>query len=89
MDLLDKFGKFKSWRLFKTEYSLNHTFYFHWLQLTDTIPKAWKYIARNDINNNDSLAIKDHHIIQKTRIVSINKLNCERIILKFDFKYRK
>ena len=85
MDLLDKFEKFKSWRLFKTEYSLNHTFYFHWLQLTN----AWKYIARNNINNNGSPTIKDHHIIRRTRKVSINKLNCERIILKFDFKYRK
>ena len=74
MDLLDKSGKFKNWHVFKTGYSLNPTFYFQWLQLTDAIAKAWKNIARNNINKNGSVTIKDHHIVQRTRIVSVNKL---------------
>ena len=43
------------------EYSFNHTFYFQWLQLTDDIPKAWKNIVQNNIKNNGSLTIRDHH----------------------------
>ena len=74
MDLLDNSGKFKSWHVFKAKYKLNHKFYFQWLQLTDAKPKAWKNIVQNDINNNGSLTIKDHRIIQKTRIISLNKL---------------
>ena len=48
--------------------------YFQWLQLTDAIPKAWKDIVQNNINNNGSLIIKDHDIILRTIMVSINKL---------------
>ena len=57
MDLLNNSGKFK------TEYNLNHKFYFQWLQITDAIPKAWKNIVQNNINNNGSLTIKDRHIM--------------------------
>ena len=79
MDLLDNSGKLKSWHVFKTEYNLNHKFYFQWLQLTDAIPKAWKNIVQNNINNNGSLTIKDHHVIRRTRIVSINKLTAREL----------
>ena len=74
MNLLDKSGKFKSWLTFKTECILRSLFYFQWLQLTEAIPKAWKNIFQNNINNNGSLIIKDHDIIRRTLIVSINKL---------------
>ena len=37
--------------------------------------KYWKNIIQNNINNNGSLTIKDHHIIWRTRIVSVSKLN--------------
>ena len=57
MDLLNNSGKFK------TEYNLNHKFYFQWLQITDAIPKSWKNIVQNNINNNGSLTIKDRHIM--------------------------
>ena len=50
MDLLDNFGKIKSWHVFKTEYNLNYKFYLLWLQLNDAIPKAWKNIIQNNIN---------------------------------------
>ena len=79
MDLLDNSGKFKSWHVFKTEYNLSHKFYFQWLQLTDAIPKAWKNNVQNNINNNDSFTIKDHYIIQSTRILSINKFTVRKL----------
>ena len=50
MDLLDNFGKIKSWYVFKMEYNLNYKFYLLWLQLNDAIPKAWKNIIQNNIN---------------------------------------
>ena len=37
--------------------------------------KHGKNFVQNNISNNGSLTIKNHHIIQRTRIVSINKLN--------------
>ena len=63
IDLLDKSGKFTSKTECKMEYNLNHTFYFQWLQIINDIPKAWKNIVQNTINNNGSLTIKDHQII--------------------------
>ena len=72
-------NKLKNFCVFKTEYNLNHKFYFQWLQLTDAIPKAWKNNVQNNINNNDSLTIKDYHIMQRTRIVSINKLTAREL----------
>ena len=79
MDLSEKSGKLKSWYVFKTENNLNHTSYFRWLQLTDTISKTWKDIVQNNINNNGSLTFKDHHILQSTRILSINKLTAREL----------
>ena len=58
--------------IFKTEYNLNNKFYFQWLQLTNAIQKAWKNVAQNNINNNGSVTIEDHHIIRRTRMFSIN-----------------
>ena len=50
MDVLDSSGKLMhlvcSWHVFKTEYNLNHKFYFCWLQLTDAIPKAWETLFK-------------------------------------------
>ena len=65
MDILVNPRKFKTWHVFKMEYNLNHKsyFYFQWLQLIDAIPKRLKNIFKNNINNNGSLTIKDHHII--------------------------
>ena len=37
-------------------------------KLTDAIPKKWENIVQNDINNNGSLSIEDHHTIGRTRI---------------------
>ena len=79
MDLLDNYGKFKSWHTLKTKYNLNSKFYFQWLQLTDAAPKTWKNIIQNNINNNGSLTVKDHHIIRRTRIISINKLTAREL----------
>ena len=79
MDLLDNSGKLKSWHVFKTEYDLNQKFHFPWLQLTNAMPKAWKNTVQNNINNNSSLTIKDHQIIRRTRIVSINKLTAREL----------
>ena len=77
MDSFYNSGKFISWHVFKTECNLNHKLYFQWLQLTDAIPKAWRNIVQNNINNNSSLI--DHHIIRSTRIVPINKLTTREL----------
>ena len=79
IDLLEKSRKFKSWQLCKTEYNLYYIFYFQWLQLTDAISKAWKNIIQNNINKIGSLTIKDHHMVQRTRIVSINNLTAREL----------
>ena len=65
MDVLVNSGKCKSCHVLKMEYNLNHKSYFlfQWLQLIDAIPKTLKNIVQNNINNNGSLTIKDHHII--------------------------
>ena len=71
--------KFRSWHIFKTEYNLNHKFHFQWLEVTDSIPKAWKNIVQKNINNNGPITIKDHHIMRRTRIFSINKLTVRKL----------
>ena len=78
MNLLDKSGKVKSWHVFKTEYNVNHTFCFQWLQLTDAIPKAWENV-QNNTNNNGSLKIKDRYILKRTGTFSINKLTTREL----------
>ena len=46
--------------------------------------------VQNNINNNGSLTIKDHHIIQRTRIISINKLTARELYSTLmSIKYRK
>ena len=40
--------------------------------ITDAIPKAWKNIVQNNINNNDSLTITN--IMRRTIMFLINKL---------------
>ena len=67
MDLLEKLGKLKSSSVFKMQHILNNTFYFQWLRLTYTTTKACKNIAQNNVNKNDSLTLKDHCIIRKTK----------------------
>ena len=67
MDLLEKLGKLKSWSVFKMQHNLNNTFYFQWLRLTYTTTKACKNIAQNNVNKNDSLTLKDHCIVRKSK----------------------
>ena len=79
MDLLKKSEKLKSRYVFKTENNLNDTSYFGWLQLTDATSKTWENVVQININNNSSLTFKDHHIIRRTRILSVNKLTASEL----------
>ena len=42
MQSFDEHEKTKSWSVFKTDSSLNNTFHFQWLTLTNAAVKEWK-----------------------------------------------
>ena len=45
------------------------------------IPKAWENIVQDNINTIGSFTIKDHHNIQRKKIVSINQLTMRELYL--------
>ena len=43
--------------------------------IINDLPKTWKDIILKDIGNTKNLVIFDHHIVRKSQICSLNKLN--------------
>lgn len=61
---IDLFDEQKRWSVFKRQYDLNYTFYSEWLQLTDAIPDHGISAILINVDINESLTVKCHHIIQ-------------------------
>lgn len=80
--------KMESCYVFKMVYNLNNTFYFQGLQLTDAIPKVWKTLVQNNVNNIDCLTVSDNHIIRKNNYFN-EKIKRKGAMLNFDIKCRK
>ena len=72
-------GCLKEWNELKAEYELEQKFYFCWMQLINAIPKEWKKEINQANVNLDLNTIIEHHVIQKSRIVSLEKLNSREI----------
>ena len=49
----------------KEEFSLHENQKFILMQITDAIPRSWKQVLKNNIENIDNLVIQDHHLLKK------------------------
>ena len=68
-------GNIKPCKDLKTEFHLKDTHKIYWLQIIDALPKSWKDAILKDKGNAKNLVIFDHHIVRKSQICSLNKLN--------------
>ena len=79
MHLFNHSGSLKEWNDLMAEYELEQKYYFSWMQLVNAIPKEWKKEINRANVNMDLNTIIEHHIIQKSRIVALEKLNSKEI----------
>ena len=63
----------------KREHNLHESFYFQWLQLTDSIPQGWKIAIKENYENGINVIIHDHHLIKGSRVISLDKLTSTEI----------
>ena len=63
----------------KREHNLHGSFYFQWLQLTDSIPQGWKIAIKENYENGINVIIHDHHLIKGSRVISLDKLTSTEI----------
>ena len=80
----DSYGNLKSWDTFKSEFNLNKTLYFKWLQLSHAIPKSWKQVIKGNQVVNDTLLL-DHHLIAKNRLINVEKFSSKELYNKLIF----
>ena len=73
--LFNENGNIKPWEDIKIEFHLKDTQKIYWLQIIDALPKSWKDAILKDKGNAKNLVIFDHHIVRKSQICSLNKLN--------------
>ena len=66
----DSYGNLKSWDTFKSDFNLNKTLYFKWLQLSHAIPKSWMQAIKGNQVFNDTLLL-DHHLTAKNRLINV------------------
>ena len=74
----DSYGNLKSWDTLKSDFNLNKTLYFKWLQLSHAIPKTWKQAIKGNPVVNDTLLL-DHHLIVKNRLISVEKCSSKEL----------
>ena len=67
-------GSIEKWHEFKRENNLHENSYFQWMQLIDCIPKRFKFIIKENYENATSFIIHDHHSIQSSRVITLDKL---------------
>ena len=52
---------------------------FQWLQLISAIPEAWTFIIKKTHESTTNLIIHDHHVIEDSRILALDKLSFTEI----------
>ena len=72
--ILHENGKTKSWYHIKLEYNLESKLKYRWIQLTDALPKLWKYLVLNCIGNSVNLCIFDHHLTKKKQLLLLEQV---------------
>ena len=77
--IFHKSAKTKSWNYIKSEYNLESKLKYHWIQLTDALPKSWKDRLLNCIGNSMNLCIFDQHLIKKNKLYCLNKLGSREL----------
>ena len=77
--LFDNYGKLKDWEIIREDFNLENKLHFAWIQLIDSIPTSWKKKNLNDRGNSKNLCIFDNHLIKKSQIYIINKLNSREL----------
>ena len=89
--ILHENGKAKSWYYIKLEYNLESKLKYRWIQLTDALPKLWKYLILNFIGNSVNLCIFDHHLTKKkNNFYCLNKLGSRELYqIQISEKYKK
>ena len=79
-DLVNENYNFKSWEFKKKKNHLDYKLYFQWIQLIHGIPLIWKQKI-NDCEKNveKKYVVQDHHLIQNTRVIVLEKLTAREI----------
>ena len=77
--LFDTNGAIKPWPVFKSEFSLSKNSHFHWIQLNNAIPKAWKENLYKGDKNFHDLSFSRHHILERYQIYSLSKCNSKEL----------
>ena len=54
--------------------------HFQYIQLYHAIPSSWKSNIQQMNSNTDILTVKDHHIIKKSKIITVDKLHVSNLI---------
>jgi len=72
-------GKIKSWEIVKLEFNLDKKLYFSWMQLIESIPNTWKKNILDDNGSSKNLCIYDSHLIRKSQVYVINRLNSKEL----------
>ena len=62
-DLFNTKNELKTWDEIKITYKLSDKSYFKWRQITNSIPKPWKKLLKENQNYSSNLSLLDHHII--------------------------
>ena len=62
------------------EYHLANDMYFQWAQLIHVIPQIWKNkIKQNLTKNKRNVLVLNHHLIENSRILTLDKLTVKEI----------
>ena len=61
-----------------SDFNLNKTLYFKWLQLSHAIPKNWKQAIKGSQVVNDTLLL-DHHLIAKNRLINVENFSSKEL----------
>ena len=49
--------------------------HFRYVQLVHAMPNSWKSKIQQINSNTDMPTVKDHHIIRKSRLITVDKLH--------------
>ena len=65
--------------MFKSEFNLSKNSHFYWIQLNNTIPKAWEKNLYKGEKNLHDLTFSEHHIIKRYQSYSLSKCNSNEL----------
>ena len=49
------------------------------MQLIDSIPGRWRFIIKENYENDTNLIIHDHHLIKGSRVITLDKLTLTKM----------